>query len=62
LWPKREEVKGGRRKLLNEQLHNLFTSSNIVRMMKSKGDEMDGARHAECIWSSVGKPEVKEST
>jgi hypothetical protein len=33
--PKRDEVTGGWRKLHNEELHNLHSSSNIIRMMKS---------------------------
>jgi hypothetical protein len=34
--PKREEVVGGWRKLLNEELHNLYTSSSIFSMIKSR--------------------------
>jgi hypothetical protein len=34
--PKRDEVTGGRRKLHNEELHNLYSSPNIIRMIKSK--------------------------
>jgi hypothetical protein len=30
--PKREEVGGGWRRLHNEELHDLFTSSNIIRV------------------------------
>jgi hypothetical protein len=33
---KRDEVTGGWRKLHNEELHNLYSSSNIIRMMKSR--------------------------
>jgi hypothetical protein len=33
---KREEVAGGWRRLHNEELHNLYTSSNIIRMIKSR--------------------------
>jgi hypothetical protein len=33
--PKRDEVTGGWRKLHNE-LHNLYSSSNIIRMTKSR--------------------------
>jgi hypothetical protein len=33
--PKREEVAGGWRRLHNEELHNLYTSPDIVRVMKS---------------------------
>jgi hypothetical protein len=34
--PMRDEVIGGWRKLHNEELHNLYTSSNIIRMIKSR--------------------------
>jgi hypothetical protein len=34
--PKRDEVTGDRRKLLNEELHNLYSSPNIIRMIKSR--------------------------
>jgi hypothetical protein len=33
--PKRDEEVGGRRKLHNEGLHNLNSSPNIIRMIKS---------------------------
>jgi len=32
--PKREEVLRGWRRLHNEELHNLYTSQNIVRVTK----------------------------
>jgi hypothetical protein len=31
-----DEVTGGWRKLHNEELHNLYSSSSIVRMIKSR--------------------------
>jgi hypothetical protein len=34
--PKRDEVIGVWRKLLNEELHNLYFSSSIIRMIKSR--------------------------
>jgi hypothetical protein len=34
--PKRNEVTGGWRKLHNEELHNLYSSSSIIRMIKSR--------------------------
>jgi hypothetical protein len=34
--PRREEVTGDWRKLHNEELHNLYYSPNIIRMIKSK--------------------------
>jgi hypothetical protein len=33
---KRDEVTGGWRKLHNEELHNLYSSQSIIRMIKSK--------------------------
>jgi hypothetical protein len=30
------EITGGWRKLHNEELHNLYSSSNIIRMIKSR--------------------------
>jgi hypothetical protein len=35
--PKREEVAGDWRRLHNEELHNLYTSLNIIRVVKSRG-------------------------
>jgi hypothetical protein len=34
--PKRKEVAGGWRRLHNGELHNLYTSQNIITMMKSR--------------------------
>jgi hypothetical protein len=34
--PKRDEVTGGWRKLHNEELHKLYSSSSTIRMFKSK--------------------------
>jgi hypothetical protein len=34
--PKRDEVTGGWRKLHNEELHNLYPSPSIIRMIKSR--------------------------
>jgi hypothetical protein len=34
--PKGDEVTGDWRKLHNEELHNLYSSPNIIRMIKSK--------------------------
>jgi hypothetical protein len=35
--PKRDEVRGGWRKLHNEELHGLYSSPSIVRVIKAKG-------------------------
>jgi hypothetical protein len=34
--PEREEVAGGWRRLHNEELHNLYTSPDIIRVIKSR--------------------------
>jgi hypothetical protein len=34
--PKRDEETGDWRKLHNEELHNLYSSPNIIRMLKSR--------------------------
>jgi hypothetical protein len=34
--PKRDEVTGGWRKLHSEELHNLYSSASIIRMIKSR--------------------------
>jgi hypothetical protein len=34
--PKREEVVGGWRRMLNEELHNLYASPDIIREIKSR--------------------------
>jgi hypothetical protein len=34
--PKRDEVMGGLRKLHNEELHNLYSSPSIIRMIDSR--------------------------
>jgi hypothetical protein len=59
---KRNEIIGGWRKLHNEELHNLYSSPNIIRMNKSRrmrwaGPEarMGDPRNAYRIL--VGKPE-----
>jgi hypothetical protein len=62
--PKRDEVTGGWRKLYNEELHNLYSSPSIIRMIKSRrmrwGEhlaQMEEKRNAYRIL--VGKPEGK---
>jgi hypothetical protein len=34
--PKRDGVAGGWRKLYNEELHNLYSSPSIIRIIKSR--------------------------
>jgi hypothetical protein len=55
--PKREED-GSRRKLHNDELHSLYSSPNIVRVIKSR--RMRWAGHVARVYKHlVGKPEGK---
>jgi hypothetical protein len=65
--PKRDEVIGGWRKLHNEELHNLYFSPSIIKIIKSR--RMRWAGHVtrmreeeECIWNFGGKAGRKETT
>jgi hypothetical protein len=60
--PKRDEVTGDWRKLHNEELHNLYSSPNIIRVIKSR--RMRWAEHVvrmgpkrNAYMILVGKPE-----
>jgi hypothetical protein len=58
--PKRDEVTEGWRKLHNEELHNLYSSPSIIRMIKSRRMRLaghGGERNAHMIL--VRKPEGK---
>jgi hypothetical protein len=62
--PKRDKVTGEWRKLYNEELNDLYSLPNIVRVVKSK--QMRWARHVERMGEDkgvhrvlVGKPERK---
>jgi hypothetical protein len=62
--PKRDEMTGDWRKLHNEELHNLYFASNIIRTIKSRRMRWAGyvARMGEkrsAYWILVGKPEGK---
>jgi hypothetical protein len=62
--PKRDEVTGEWRKLHNEELHNLYSSSNIIRLIKSRRMRWAGhvARMGEernVYKALMGKPEGK---
>ena len=60
--PRRNEVKGEWRRLHNEELNDLYSSPNIVRVIKSR--RMRWAEHVACMGEErgvcrvfVGKPE-----
>jgi hypothetical protein len=62
--PKRDEVIGGQRKLHNEELHDLYCSPSIIRIIKSR--RMRWAGHVACMGEKrnvyrilVGKTEGK---
>jgi hypothetical protein len=44
--PKRDEVTGEWRKLHNEELHNLYSSPNIIKQIKSVRRDGQGMWHA----------------
>jgi hypothetical protein len=65
--PKRDEVTGRGRKLHNEEIHNLYSSSSIIRVIESRGIRLAGhvARMGErrnAYRLLVGKLEGKETT
>jgi hypothetical protein len=62
--PKRDEMAGGMRKLHSEELHNLYYSSSMIKMIKSRRIRWSGrvARMGEknnAYRILVGKPEGK---
>jgi hypothetical protein len=40
--PKRDKVMGGRRKMLNGEIHYLYSSPSIIRMIKSRRMRWEG--------------------
>jgi hypothetical protein len=62
--PKRDGVTGGWRKLHNEELHHLYSSPNIIRIIKSRrmrwaGHVAQMGEKSNVYWILVGKPEGK---
>jgi hypothetical protein len=60
--PKRDEVTGEWRRLHSKELYALYSSPNIIRVIKSR--RLRWARHVACMWERrgaykalVGKPE-----
>jgi hypothetical protein len=62
---KRDEVMGGWRKLHNEELHNLYSSLDIIRMIKSRRMRWAGyvarVQKRTAYRILVGKPEGKRA-
>jgi hypothetical protein len=54
LGPKKDEVTGGWRKLLNEELHGLYSSPSIIRVIKARRMRWAGRGAYNIL---VGKPE-----
>jgi hypothetical protein len=48
IGPMRDEGAGGWRKLHNDELHNLYSSPNIIRM--TKGRRIRWVGHVERMW------------
>jgi hypothetical protein len=59
------EVTGGWRKLHNEGLHNLYSSPNIIRMMKSRrirwAEHVARMGEEECKYDIGGKAKREET-
>jgi hypothetical protein len=65
--PKMDEVTAGWRKLRNEQLRDLHSLPSIIRIIKSRGDEMCGpcsmnGGEEERLWVIGGKERGKKTT
>jgi hypothetical protein len=64
--PKRDEVTGGWRKLLNEELHNLYVSPYIISMIKFRAMRLEGLvvcmEEEECMQGFGWKAKKKGGT
>jgi hypothetical protein len=60
--PKRDEVTGEWRKLHNEGLHNLYSSPDIIRQVKSRRIRWAGRRGEKSAQGFGGKTRRKETT
>ena len=57
--PRRDEVRGEWTRLHNEELNDLYSSPNIVRVIKSRRMRWDGVWRLWVYRVLVGKPEGK---
>jgi hypothetical protein len=66
--PKRDEVTGDWRKLHNEELHDLYSSPSIIRIMKSTRIRWAehvtrmGEKSLGCWWESQGEGATRKTT
>jgi hypothetical protein len=65
--PTRDEATGEWRKLHNEELHNLYSSPNIIKQIKMKDNEVGGTfgthgRKEDGVQGSGGKARRRETT
>jgi hypothetical protein len=65
--PKRDEVTGEWRKLHSGELHNLYSSPNIIRQIKSRRMRWEGhvvymGEEEKCVQGFGGKAKRKETT
>jgi hypothetical protein len=66
LYPQKDEIIGGMRKLHNEELHNLYSLSSKIRMIKSRRMRWAGhvtrmGEEEECIEDFGEKARKKET-
>jgi hypothetical protein len=67
--PKRDEIMGGWRKPHNEDLHNLYSSQSIIRMIKSRRMRRAGhvarmgrrGQHIGYLWESQKQRDHEEN-
>jgi hypothetical protein len=63
--PKRDELKGGRKKFNNKELQNLYYSRNLIRIIKSRrmrraGHVARARKKRNAYRLLVRKPEIKD--
>jgi hypothetical protein len=60
--PERDEVTGGWRKLGNEELHNLYSSPSLIRMIKSRAWRGDKRNAYKILVGKVRRKETARKT
>jgi hypothetical protein len=64
--PKRDEVTGGWKKLHNEELRDLYSSPNIIRIIKSRrmrwaGHVAQMGKEMLLVWKASGKETTRKT-